>query len=84
MGYYSINSTAYLAPHIEGLDFRQPWGSADNPTITSDHVIFVFLPEELANLELVKQDYPDGQLIIEVDQIGAPLYYLYQVTAATQ
>jgi hypothetical protein len=83
MGYYSINSTAYLAPHIEGLDFREPWGSADNPAITSARVIFVFLPEELTNLDLVKQDYPDGKLVIEVDQTGAPLYYLYKVDPST-
>jgi 4-amino-4-deoxy-L-arabinose transferase-like glycosyltransferase len=79
MGYYSINSTAYLAPHMEGLDFREPWGSADNPAITSERVIFVFLPEERDNLDLVRQDYPDGLVVPEYDQQGAPLYWMYTV-----
>jgi len=84
MGYYSINSTAYLAPHIEGLDFREPWGSPDNPEITSQQVIFVFLPEQKENLDLVRQDYPQGQLITETDQMGAPLYWLYTVDTSSQ
>ena len=84
MGYYSISSTAYLAPHIEGLDFRQAWGSADNPEITSDQVIFVFLPEERENLDLVRQDYPDGALTVEYDPYGIPLYFLYTVNLISQ
>lgn len=84
MGYYSISSTAYLAPHIEGLDFRQPWGSADNPEITAEQVMFVFLPEERQNLDLVRQDYPDGALSVEYDQQGLPLYWLYTVNLITQ
>jgi len=79
MGYYSISSTTYLAPHIEGLDFREPWGSANNPVITSDPVIFVFLPEQLDNLDLVQQDMPGGQLISEYDQQGGLLYLVYIV-----
>ena len=79
MGYYSINSTAFLAPHILGLDFREPWGSEDNPTISSGQVIFVFLPEMEEDLDRVREDYPSGQLTTEVDLMGAPLYWLYTV-----
>ena len=79
MGYYSINSTAFLAPHILGLDFREPWGSEDNPTISSGQVIFVFLPEMEEDLDRVRKDYPSGQLTTEVDSMGAPLYWLYTV-----
>jgi len=84
MGYYSISSTAYLAPQFEGLDFRQPWGSQENPEITADRVIFVFLPEEQENLDLVRQDYPDGALSVEYDQQGLPLYWHYTVNLLRQ
>ncbi len=84
MGYYSINSTAYLAPHIEGLDFREPWGSENNPTITSNKVLFVFLPEQRDNLDLVSRDYPGGTLNTEYDQQGGPLYWLYFVDQTAQ
>jgi hypothetical protein len=77
MGYYSINSTAYLAPHIQGLDFNQPWGSPDNPEITADEVLFVFLPDNRENLELVKEDYPNGSTTVELNEDGSPLYWMY-------
>ena len=77
MGYYSINTTAYLAPHIQGLDFNHLWGSPDNPTLTEDRVLFVFLPGNEDNLDLVKQDYPDGATAVEETTDGAILYWLY-------
>ena len=77
MGYYSISSTAFLAPHIEGLDFWEPWGSEENPPITSERVAFVFLPELQDTLQLVRQDFPGGELIVELDKQDRPLYYLY-------
>ncbi len=77
MGYYSISSTAFLAPHIEGLDFWEPWGFEENPPLTSERVAFVFLPEMYDNLKLVQQDFPEGILKVEYDKQENPLYYLY-------
>lgn len=77
MGYYSINSTAYLAPHIQGLDFNQPWGSPDNPEITAEEVLFVFLPGNQENLDLVKEDYPNGSATVELNEDGSTLYWMY-------
>lgn len=79
MGYYSINTTAYLAPHIQGLDFNQPWGSPDNPTITEGRVLFVFLPGNEENIDMVKQDYPNGNTSLELTPDGAVLYWMYSV-----
>jgi 4-amino-4-deoxy-L-arabinose transferase-like glycosyltransferase len=77
MGYYSINSTAYLAPHIQGLDFNEEWGSPGNPEITSDEVLFVFLPGNQENLDLVKEDYPNGNIIVQLNEDGSTLYWMY-------
>lgn len=78
MGYYSINSTAYLAPEVEGLDFFEPWGSENNPEITAAQVAFVFLPEVFDIYHEVKLDFPDGELHVEFDQYEKPLYWIYR------
>lgn len=77
MGYYSINSTAYLAPHIQGFDFNHPWGSADNPELTADKILFIFLPGNEEILDLVKQDYPNGSTSIQETGSSTILYWLY-------
>jgi hypothetical protein len=83
MGYYSINTTAYLAPHIQGLDFNEDWGSPDNPQITSDRVLFVLLPGNEANLDLIKQDYPGGATAVQLNHDGSVLFWLYTAARPT-
>ncbi len=83
MGYYSITSTAYLAPNIQGLDFNEPWGAPDNPVIENKHVVFVFLPEQQENLKRVKQDYPFGTVIVEPGYNDEALYWLYDTYKPT-
>ena len=80
MGYRSISSTVYLAPHIEGFDVREPWGSKENPQPTSDHLIFVFLPEHETKLETVREEYPSGSLSEEIFREDELLYFLYEVS----
>lgn len=79
MGYYSISTIPYLAPHITGVDYIQPWGSAENPEITGEHIHFVFLPEFTETLEAVKLDYPQGDLKEFKDNYGQTLFWLYDV-----
>ncbi|MGH2521676.1 MAG: glycosyltransferase family 39 protein [Anaerolineales bacterium] len=84
MGYRSISSLQYLAPHIQGLDINQPWGAADNPQPTSQHLIFVFLPGHEADLAAVHAAYPGGRLLQENWQVdGSVLYFLYEYPAAS-
>ena len=78
MGYYSISTIPYLAPHIEGLDAEDPWGSPDNPQPTSDHLIFVFLPGHEADLEAVQREYPGGMVRETENKFGETLYRYYE------
>ena len=79
MGYRSIPSIQFLAPHVDGVDVVEPWGSgAIQPA--GDHLIFVFLPENQDELESVKEDYPSGELIREKDRQNELLYALYEVS----
>jgi 4-amino-4-deoxy-L-arabinose transferase-like glycosyltransferase len=79
MGYYSINSTAYLAPQVQGLDFNHPWGSEENPQLTAEQIMFVFLPGNQDNIGLVVQDYPNGTAAIEHNIDGSVLYWSYTI-----
>lgn len=79
MGYASIASLPFLASHIQGYDMNNPWGSPLNPTPTSDHLLFVFLPGLENELSAVKQSYPHGNLHREQGADEKVLYWLYQV-----
>ena len=78
MGYRSIPSIQFLAPHVDGVDVVEPWES-DEIQPAGDHLIFVFLPENQDELEAVKEDYPSGELIREKDRQDELLYALYEV-----
>jgi hypothetical protein len=80
MGYYSISSLPYLAPHISGIDMNHSWGSEENPEPTSDHLIFVFLPDHYDQLDLVQADYPVGETKVETTRDDRPLYLLYETS----
>ena len=82
MGYYSISSLPYLAPHVTGVDMPQSWGSQGNPQPSGDHLFFVFLPEGADSLPGVETAYPGGQLIVENAGDGSPLYSLYECSTA--
>lgn len=78
MGYYSIASLQYLAPHIEGVDINHPWGSPENPRLQDGSIIFVFLPEMQADLGSVKADFPGGRAHQERTADGILLYWIYE------
>ncbi|MBS3752736.1 MAG: glycosyltransferase family 39 protein [Anaerolineales bacterium] len=80
MGYDSIRSLPYLAPHITGYTCTEPWGSDENPSPTSDQLGFVFLPKHQSKLEAVQADYPSGKLLVEKIRDDQVLYYLYEVS----
>jgi len=78
MGYYSYSTLPYLAPQITGVDMNALWGSPDNPPVTGDHIVFVFLPEHLEDLKAVQADYPNGSLYEEKYK-DRTLYWRYEV-----
>lgn len=62
--YIGFGSIPYLAPDVPGQDIHEPiteppdWDLAE----LDKHVLFIFLPERLDELELVKQAFPGGEL----------------------
>jgi hypothetical protein len=82
MGYYSIASLSYLAPHAEGIDINDPLTAAPNWELTAP-TTFVFLPERMADFEWVQQVYPGGirdEFVIN-DQIVLFTIYKYTPSA---
>ena len=57
MGFRSIPTLPYLAPHAVGMDMVQPLGSAENPAISPGPVIFVFLPDHESDLESLQGQF---------------------------
>ena len=82
MGYYSIPSISYLAPQVEGFDVPQPWGSPENPLPTSDHLVFIFLPENMDDIPAIQAAYPDGTLLEKKGVDKQTLYWLYEYDAS--
>ncbi len=82
MGYYSIPSIQYLVPNIKGIDINQPWSSESKSGITSNHLLFVFLPNNVDQIPPVQADYPGGKLNSIPAADGNLLYDLYEVTTS--
>lgn len=80
MGYYSIPSIQYLVPNIKGIDINEPWPPTDKPDITSNHIIFVFLPNNVDQIPPIEADYPNGILTSIPAADGELLYKIYNVT----
>jgi hypothetical protein len=79
MGYYSIPSIAYLAPHIKGLDNFKPWGDPENPVPDRKNLMFVFLPDHEDEFYACQALYPDGEVWTEYGKNNLLLFYLYKV-----
>jgi 4-amino-4-deoxy-L-arabinose transferase-like glycosyltransferase len=77
MGYFSLSTIPFLAPDKNGIDIIEPL------TIPPDFLIdgptlFIFLPERLSELELVRQRYPDGAYEEFYSDKGEFLFAVYQ------
>ncbi len=81
MGFYSIPSLQYLAPHIRGVDMVDDWGAPENPEVGSGDLLFVFLPGNEDQINAVRASYPGGTLLRHIATDGEPLYWLYEVNS---
>ncbi|MDI7275528.1 MAG: glycosyltransferase family 39 protein [Anaerolineae bacterium] len=60
--YAGFPSLVYLAPEVDGEDVLELPPSPAEWELPSKRLVFLFLPERLAELEAVKQWYPGGEL----------------------
>jgi 4-amino-4-deoxy-L-arabinose transferase-like glycosyltransferase len=79
MGFGSIPSTQYLAPKFtEATDINHPWGSAQNPPVEGQHLLFIVLPGLQADLQAIQADYPGGNIRAAYSTNDQALFYLYE------
>jgi hypothetical protein len=79
MGYYSLSTIPYLAPQMRGEDVLEPLTAAPSWVLDSPS-IFVFLPERLNELELVRAVHPTGNYREFLAPDGTLLFAAYEVT----
>lgn len=78
MGYYTHSTIIYLAPHASGQDIPDPL--SEPPTAANyDTVVYLFLPERLGELDLVRTAYPNGELNETYGRNDEHLYTTYLV-----
>lgn len=59
MGYYSLSTIPFLAPAKRGIDILDPLAAPPDFPLNGP-TLFIFLPERLNELDLVRQRFPDG------------------------
>jgi hypothetical protein len=77
MGYFSLSTIPFLAPDKNGIDIIEPLTIPPDFLIDSP-TLFIFLPERLNELELVRQRYPDGAYEEFFSDKGEFLFAVYE------
>lgn len=79
MGYFSLSTIPYLAPTVEAIDIAEPIREVPSWPIEGS-TKFMFLPERLEELNLVREAYPNGRVVDLYDPDGdVLLLVIYEV-----
>jgi hypothetical protein len=82
--YIEFGTIPYIAPDVEGVDIVEPLTAALDPGVVQPdkHAAFIFLPERRAELDFVRQTFPEGD-IVEIPSYWEgdpnPLFIVYRV-----
>ncbi|MFO7663388.1 MAG: glycosyltransferase family 39 protein [Chloroflexota bacterium] len=77
MGYFSLSTIPFLAPDKNGIDIIDPL-TLPPDFLISGPTLFIFLPERLNELELVRQRYPGGGYEEFYSDQGEFLFAVYE------
>ncbi|MCP4423435.1 MAG: hypothetical protein GY803_02985 [Chloroflexi bacterium] len=78
MGYFSLATIPYLAPKMEGEDIVESLTSPPDWELAGP-TLFIFLPERLNELEMVRESYPDGRYREFFSAKDNRLFFAYEV-----
>jgi len=79
MGFSTVPSLAYLAPHVHGQDLDWPAPALPPPPASGVPMLWVTLPEQAGILAEIEAAYPHGETLRWVDAAGQPLFNLLEV-----
>jgi len=78
MGYYSLSTIPFLAPMKKGIDITEPLSVPPDFPL-SGPTLFIFLPERINELNLVRARYPVGEYQEFYSDKGELLFAAYEV-----
>jgi 4-amino-4-deoxy-L-arabinose transferase-like glycosyltransferase len=73
----------FIARGDIGIDVVEPWIQYAPPPVLTGPTIFFFTPERRAELAVVQQWFPDGEVIDHTMDDGSPLFTEYRVVPFT-
>ncbi len=76
MGWDSISTLPYLAPHAAFTEIPEPLTAPPTWNVGRP-AAFVFLPQNVGDLDWVRQAYPGGETIVRTSVTGGQLYTIY-------
>lgn len=86
MGYSSLSTIAYLAPHAEGRDVAQPLAAPPAWSLNRS-TLFIFLPERFDEFRYVAAAYPGSHpqaVYSPFRERQEPLFYVYRARPSTR
>ena len=83
LSYQESALIALLAPQVSGIDVYPPLSSPPPWSLTAPMNSFVFTPERIAELALVRQHYPGGNELRLFKENGDTLLIMYDVAGVS-
>jgi 4-amino-4-deoxy-L-arabinose transferase-like glycosyltransferase len=77
--YYGFSTIRYLAPDTMGIDLEQPVTDGASFVSPDRDAVFIFLPERIAEFDVVRRAYPTGLKREFRDKLGRILFVSYEV-----
>ena len=82
MWYHGYPQLVYLAPQVQYIDVDEGAAPPELTLSSGHHLLFVFLPNRLADVDRVERQYPGGTARWISSQQGAsPLFFVYEITS---
>jgi hypothetical protein len=80
--YWGFNNIPYMAPDAAGIDVVEPWTVNDTPPTLTGPTLFGFVPERLAELDVVRVWFPNGTMQVWTMPNGEEILTTYFVDAS--
>ncbi len=82
--YGGFNVIPYLAPDATGIDIIEPWTTTDPVPELTGPTLFAFVPERLAELDIVRAWFPNGSITVSTMPDGEEMLTTYFVDGPSQ
>ena len=76
-----FNSVSFIADEANRIDVIEPWTANDTPPALTGPTLFGFVPERLAELDVVRAWFPNGMLRVSTLPNGEEILITYFVDA---